>query len=189
MKISLDWLKDYVQIDQNAENLAETLSELGFPTESIEYLDDDTVIDIEVTSNRGDCLSHIGIAREIAAAGGGGLKLPEIKLAQYKAEMRDYVEVRIDCPDLCKRYTARIITGIKVGPGPDWMKKRLEAVGIRSVNNVVDATNYAMMETGQPPHAFDFDKLSGVSIEVRNATKGQRLVSIDETKSHLCFHT
>ena len=185
MKISLDWLKDYVQIDQNAENLAETLSELGFPTESIEYLDDDTVIDIEVTSNRGDCLSHIGIAREIAAAGGGGLKLPEIKLAQYKAEMRDYVEVRIDCPDLCKRYTARIITGIKVGPGPDWMKKRLEAVGIRSVNNVVDATNYAMMETGQPPHAFDYDKLGGKQIIVRKAVKGEKLISIDETKCDL----
>ncbi|MBN1457261.1 MAG: phenylalanine--tRNA ligase subunit beta [Sedimentisphaerales bacterium] len=185
MKISLDWLKNYVQIDQNAESLAETLSDLGFPTESIEYLDGDTVIDIEVTSNRGDCLSHIGIAREIAAAGGGELQLPEINLPQDKVEVTDFVAARIDCPDLCKRYTARIITGIKVGPSPDWMKKRLEAVGVRSVNNVVDATNYAMMETGQPPHAFDYDKLSGKQIIVRKAVKGEKLISIDETKCDL----
>jgi len=185
MKISLDWLKDYVQIDQNSETLAETLSELGFPMEGIEYPDGDTVIDVEVTSNRGDCLSHIGIAREIAAAAGSELKLPEIKLAQDKADVKDLVEVRVDCPDLCKRYTARVITGIKVGPSPDWMKKRLEAVGVRSVNNVVDATNYAMMETGQPPHAFDYDKLSGKQIIVRKAIKGEKLVSIDETKCDL----
>jgi phenylalanyl-tRNA synthetase beta chain len=185
MKISLDWLKNYVQIDQNAETLAETLSELGFPTESIEYPDGDTVIDVEVTSNRGDCLSHIGIAREIAAATGRELKLPDIKLAQDKAEAKDFVEARIDCSDLCKRYTARIITGIKVGPSPDWMKKRLEAVGVRSVNNVVDATNYAMVETGQPPHAFDYDKLSGKQIIVRKAVKGEKLVSIDDTKCDL----
>jgi phenylalanyl-tRNA synthetase beta chain len=185
MKISLDWLKNYVQIDQSAETLAETLSELGFPMEGIEYPDGDTVIDIEVTSNRGDCLSHIGIAREIAAATGRELKLPDIKLAQDKAEVKDFVEVRVDCPDLCKRYTARIITGIKVGPSPDWMKKRLEAIGVRSVNNVVDATNYAMMETGQPSHAFDYDKLSGKQIIVRKAVKGEKLVSIDETKCEL----
>jgi len=96
-----------------------------------------------------------------------------------------YVEVSIEVPKLCGRYTARVITGVKVGPSPEWMKKRLEAVGVRSVNNVVDVTNYAMMETGQPPHAFDYEKLAGGKISVRNASAGEQIISIDETKCDL----
>ena len=159
MKISLNWLKDYVQITESAQILAELMSNLGFTTESIEKFGNDTVIDIEITSNRGDCLSHIGIAREIAAATGRELKLPKIEYEAVKKDISHLVSVEILEPALCGRYTARIIEGVKVGPSPDWMAERLEAVGIRSVNNVVDATNYAMMETGQPPHAFDYDKI------------------------------
>jgi len=185
MKISLDWLKDYVDIDVPAEQLAQLLSDLGFPTEGIEYIDDDTVIDIEVSSNRGDCLSHIGIARELAAVTGKKLRLPRIQLPQSKEQTSRLVEVSISAPQLCGRYTARIIHGVKVGPSPQWMINRLGAVGIRSVNNVVDATNYAMMEIGQPPHAFDFEKINGGKIIVRNAQAGEQLVSIDETKCDL----
>ena len=97
----------------------------------------------------------------------------------------DFVEVNIDEPELCGRYTAMVITGVKIGPSPDWMRKRLEALGLRCVNNVVDATNYAMMETGQPPHAFDYEKLGGNKIIVRKAILGEQLVSIDETKCNL----
>lgn len=185
MKVSINWLKDYVDFDKTGEQIADILSELGFPLEGIEHPGDDTVIDIEVTSNRGDCLSYIGIAREVAAVTGAKLKIPAFNLPQSDKKISDLVDVKIDEPDVCARYTARVIEGVKIGPSPEWMKKRLEAVGIRSVNNVVDATNYAMLETGQPPHAFDFDKLDGKTITVRRGIKGERFVSIDETKCDL----
>lgn len=185
MKISLNWLKDYVQITQTAPQLSEMLSNLGFPTESIETVGDDTVIDFEITSNRGDCLSHIGIAREIAAATGKELKQPTVKFESAKKDIKNLIAVEILAPQLCGRYTARVIEGVKVGPSPDWMVKRLEAIGLRSVNNVVDATNYAMMETGQPPHAFDYDKIKGKKIIVRNANAGEKIVSIDNTECKL----
>jgi len=185
MKISLDWLSEYVKTDRSVEEISQILSDLGFPTEGIEYPDGDTVIDLEITSNRGDCLSYIGIARELAAVTGSELKLPVIKLKESQKEVSEFADVEIADSDFCGRYTARVICGVKVGPSPEWMKKRLEAVGIRSVNNVVDATNYAMMETGQPPHAFDYEKLSGSKIIVRKGIKGEQLVSIDETKCEL----
>jgi phenylalanyl-tRNA synthetase beta chain len=173
MKISLNWLRDYVETDLQAEQIAEILSDLGLPCEGIEHLADDAVIDVEVTSNRGDCLSHIGIARELAAATGKKLRLPEIRFEETERPAAELVQVEIQEPDCCRRYTARVIEGVKIGPSPDWMVKRLEAVGMRSVNNVVDATNYAMMETGQPPHAFDYATLEGArsSCEARRASR------------------
>ena len=185
MKISLNWLSDYIEIDHSAERVAEILSDLGFPYEGIEHLGDDTVIDVEVTSNRGDCLSHIGIARELAAATGRKLKMPVVELDPSDKDATEFASVAINEPDLCGRYTARIIEGVKVGPSPNWLRKRLEAVGLRSVNNVVDATNYAMMETGQPPHAFDYAKIAQGKIIVRKAVAGERLVSIDGTQCDL----
>jgi len=185
MKVSLDWLNEYVEIDRGVAEIADILSDRGFPTEGIEYPDGDSVIDIEVGSNRCDCLCHIGVARELAAALGKELKLPAIKPAKGDKSVSDFTEVTIESPELCHRYTARVISGVKVGPGPEWMAKRLEAVGIRSVNNVVDATNYAMLETGQPPHAFDYDKLAGGKIIVRKASAGETLISIDETQCKL----
>lgn len=193
MKISINWLKDYVRITESAEQLADCLSNLGFGTESIEKFSpqgcltagDDIVIDIEVTSNRGDCLGLIGIAREIASATGRELKLPKIEYEAGKKKIDNLVSVEIAEPILCGRYTARVIEGIKVGPSPAWMVARLEAVGLRSINNVVDATNYAMMETGQPPHAFDYEKIRGKKIIVRRAKKGEKLISIDGTACQL----
>jgi len=185
MKISLNWLSDYIKTERSAEQIAGILSDLGLPCEGIEYLDDDAVIDVEVTSNRGDCLSYIGIARELAAATGKKLKMPAVKLDESDKDVAEFAAVEIAEPDLCRRYTARIIEGVKVGPSPDWLKNRLEAVGLRSVNNVVDATNYAMAETGQPPHAFDYEKLSEGKIVVRKAVPGEQLVSIDGSKCEL----
>ncbi|MBU1517460.1 MAG: phenylalanine--tRNA ligase subunit beta [Planctomycetes bacterium] len=185
MKISLNWLKEYVAITESPQELCTLLSNIGFGIEGIEQAGDDTVIDIEITSNRGDCLCHIGIAREIAAAAGREVVLPKVNYEPVKKDIAEMVSVEIAEPNLCGRYTARIIEGVKVGPSPAWMSKRLEAIGLRSVNNVVDATNYAMMETGQPPHAFDYDKIKDGKIIVRLAKKGEKLVSIDETECKL----
>jgi len=185
MKVLLSWLREYVDIEQSAEQVAEVLSNLGFPYEGIEYLGPDAVIDVEVTSNRGDCLSYIGIARELAAATGKQLKLPAVSLDESSKSATELAGVEILEPDLCCRYTARVIEGVKVGQSPDLLRRRLEAVGMRSVNNVVDATNYAMMETGQPPHAFDYAKIAQGKIIVRKAEGGEQLVSIDGTKCEL----
>ncbi|MBN1361623.1 MAG: phenylalanine--tRNA ligase subunit beta [Sedimentisphaerales bacterium] len=185
MKISLNWLKDYIDTGLGGEQIAGILSDLGFPCEGIERLADDVVLDVEVTSNRGDCLSHIGVARELAAATGKELCLPQIELDEMEKGASEFTQVEIREPDLCGRYTARIIEGVKVGPAPDWMARRLEAVGMRSVNNVVDATNYAMLETGQPPHAFDYATLTEGRIIVRKAVAGEQIVSIDGSKCEL----
>ena len=185
MKISLAWLSDYVDVEGSPEEISERLSDLGFPCEGIEVGSDDTVIDVEVTSNRGDCLGHIGVARELAAATGKSLKLPEIDYPESDREVSELVSVKIEDPGLCARYTARVIEAVKVGPSPAWLVKRLEAIGLRSVNNVVDATNYALMESGQPPHAFDFAKINQGTISVRRARQGESLVSIDATRCEL----
>jgi len=185
MKISLDWLSDYVQTGLGAEEISAILSDLGFPLEGAERTEGDVVLDVEVTSNRGDCLGHIGLARELAAAKGSQLKIPRVELAESGRAASDFVSVEIAEPALCGRYTARVIEGVEVRPSPEWMRRRLEAVGIRSVNNVVDATNYAMLETGQPPHAFDYAKIAGGRIVVRRAFAGERIVSIDGSQCEL----
>jgi phenylalanyl-tRNA synthetase beta chain len=185
VKILLNWLSDYIETGLSAVQIAEILSNLGFPTESIVHLNSDIVIDIEITSNRGDCLGLLGIARELSAATGKELKLPAVELNESDKDVTGFAAVEIAEPDLCGRYTARIIEGVEVGPSPDWLKNRLEAIGMRSVNNVVDATNYAMAETGQPPHAFDYEKIADGKIIVRKADPGEQLVSIDGSKCEL----
>ncbi|MHC4238279.1 MAG: phenylalanine--tRNA ligase beta subunit-related protein, partial [Planctomycetota bacterium] len=185
MKVSLNWLKDYIEIEHSPEEIAEILSDLGLPCEGIENIGDDAIIDLEITSNRGDCLSYIGVARELAVATGKQLKLPVVELDELDGEAAEFCSVEIAEPDLCERYTARIVKGVKVGPSPDWMRKRLEAAGLRTVNNVVDATNYAMLETGQPPHAFDYGKIADGKIVVRRVIAGERIVSIDGTLCEL----
>lgn len=185
MKISLNWLNDYIDIGYDAEAIADILSDKGFPCEEILAHDQDTMIDVEVTSNRGDCLGHLGVARELAAATGKPLKNPEVTLESSGQDVSSLVEVVVEAPDACARYTARVIQGVTVGPSPDWLVKRLETIGLRTVNNVVDATNYAMMETGQPAHAFDYDKIDQGKIIVRQAQAGETLISIDGTPCKL----
>ncbi|MFZ0034687.1 MAG: phenylalanine--tRNA ligase subunit beta [Sedimentisphaerales bacterium] len=196
MKILLSWLNDYIETGLSAfsetspnggpaEKIVEILSDLGLPCEGIKSFDNDVIIDIEVTSNRSDCLSFVGIARELAAATGKKLKAPAVELDESARNVTEFAAVEVAEPDLCGRYTARIIEGVKVRPSPDWLKSRIEAVGLRSVNNVVDATNYAMMETGQPPHAFDYEKINQGRIIVRCARSDEQLISIDGSKCQL----
>jgi len=140
----------------------------------------DTVLDVSVTPNRPDCLSMIGMAREVAAITGKPLRYPEICVQETEASVHDATSVTILDPDLCPRYTARVIRGVTIGPSPRWMRQRLEAVGLRSINNIVDVTNFVMMELGQPLHAFDFRFLEEGRIVVRRSTEGERFVSLDE---------
>lgn len=185
MKISLEWLGDFLSQPPNAQAAADALTNAGFPVESIETHGPDTVIDVEVTSNRGDCLCHIGVARELSAA----LVQPLREIAVEAGESGDpasaSVRVRINAPELCPHYTARLIRGVKIGPSPVWMTRRLEAIGVRPINNVVDVTNYVMMEMGQPLHAFDFANIAAGQIVVRNANRGESIVSIDGKKREL----
>ncbi len=140
----------------------------------------DMILDIGITPNRADCLSMIGIAREIAALTGNSVKYPEITIREIPEETRAITSVKIEDPDLCPRYTARILKNIKIGPSPYWMKQRLEAVGLRSINNVVDVTNFVMMELGQPLHAFDYRFLEEGRIVVRRSRAGESFISLDE---------
>jgi len=139
----------------------------------------DAVIDIGVTPNRGDCLSIVGVAREWAAITGRKLRIPVTDIVESDEAVAEIASVTIDDPDLCPRYTARIIKGARIGPSPLWIRQRLEAVGLRPINNIVDVTNFVMMELGQPLHAFDYRFLEEGRIVVRRSREGERFVSLD----------
>lgn len=185
MKISRDWLSDFLPQPPGAELIGDALMRGGFPIESIMAQGNDFVLDVEVTSNRGDCLSHVGVAREVGALLGQPFREAKTPPAEAGSPIGGVTSVMIETPGLCPHYVARVIRGVKVGPSPAWMVKRLEAVGLRSINNVVDVTNYVMFELGQPLHAFDLDKLAGQRIIVREARKGEKLISIDGKEREL----
>ncbi len=140
---------------------------------------EDQIIDVAVTPNRSDCLSILGIAREVAAIGEVPLRYPAISFVEMGPDINSLSSVTIDNPEGCPRYAARIVQGITVGPSPQWLRDRLEAVGLRSINNIVDVTNYVLMEMGQPLHAFDFDRLREHRIVVRRAESGERFTTLD----------
>ncbi len=140
---------------------------------------DDHVLEVEITPNRPDCLSVLGVARELAALTGGRLTWPSLALAEAGEATRKLVRVRIEAPDLCHRFTARVISGVTIGPSPAWLQARLRAVGLRPISNIVDVTNYVLWEFGQPLHAFDYATVSGATIVVRRAGKGERFTTLD----------
>lgn len=191
MNISYNWLKDLIDVDLSPEETASALTRVGLAVEGIHAFGDDQVFDIDLTSNRPDCLSHLGVARE--------LRVITRKEFPEKAQSRDEGAtqavpfpvllapdvVKIEDPELCYRFTARMIRGVKIGPSPEWLVRRLEAVGERSVNNVADITNYVMLELGHPMHAFDLDKLAEKRIVVRRAKAGEMLTTLDEVERKL----
>jgi phenylalanyl-tRNA synthetase beta chain len=140
---------------------------------------EDVLLEVNVTPNRPDALSHVGIARELAALLGTKVSLPRPRLPEGGGPAADAVKVRIEDPERCARYAARVIEGVKIGPSPLWLARRLEACGVRSISNVVDATNFALLELGHPLHAFDLDKVAGREIVVRTARPGEKLVTLD----------
>ncbi len=145
----------------------------------------DTIIEFDLTPNRSDCLSIIGIAREVAAILKAPLKYPKVKLPPGEPPIEELSSVTIEAPDHCPRYAARVVTDIKVGPSPFWLQDRLHSVGLRAINNVVDVTNFVLMEMGQPLHAFDFDRLAEHRIVVRTAQEGQTFTTLDAAERTL----
>lgn len=178
MRISYEWLKEYVDVRLPPQELAERLSMAGLSVESIVQAGVDSFLEIEITSNRPDWLSLIGVGREVAALTGGRLKVPQVHIKQSVGRQAN-IPIRIDDRDLCPRYTGRIITDVSIAHSPAWLKTRVEAMAQRSVNNVVDITNFCLFETGEPMHAFDLDKIAGKELIVRRATKGEKIITID----------
>ncbi len=173
-------------ISEDAEGLMELATDMSPGTSLATALGlDDVIFELEITPNRPDCLSLIGVAREIRAETGNALKLPVVDVQQNETDIRSLTSVTIDAPDLCPRYAARVIQGVKVGESPAWLQRRLESVDIGVINNIVDVTNFVLMEYGQPLHAFDYHKLTENRIIVRRATDGERLTTLDETDREL----
>ncbi len=157
----------------------------GVPLDKALQLENDFILDIAVTPNRPDCLSHLGIAREIGAIIKQHIHKPETRLKELKDPASSQIGITIKTQEGCPRYSARVIRKVEVGPSPSWLVKRLESVGIRSINNVVDITNYILMETGHPLHAFDMDLLAGPEIVVREALQGETFTTLDDKERTL----
>jgi phenylalanyl-tRNA synthetase beta chain len=185
MKVSLEWLKEYVDFDLGPRDLADRLTSVGLPCEGLEEVGGDPVLELEVPSNRPDCLGVLGVAREVAAALGKELRVPEVPAPDGRASAGSLAKLTVEDQDLCPRYVARVISGVKIGESPEWMQRRLTAVGMRPLNNVVDVTNYVLFEVGQPLHAFDLDLLAGGAIIVRRARSGESMELIDGSEVKL----
>ncbi|MGH9827163.1 MAG: phenylalanine--tRNA ligase subunit beta [Blastocatellia bacterium] len=179
MKVSYNWLKELVTITLSPTELAERLTMAGLAVDAVDRHADDHILDIDVLSNRPDELSHAGVAREAAVICGTEFRFPDSTVSETEESAESAAAIEILDPDLCPRYAARIIRGVKVGPSPKWLVDKLESIGQRSVNNIADITNYVMFETGQPTHAFDLNKLHGKKIIVRRARSGETIKTLD----------
>jgi len=180
MKVSCNWLKEFVDFPASPDELASRLALSGTNIAGVEKGPHGAVIDAEVTSNRPDCLGMLGIAREVAAIYRLPLKNISPKLAETtSAGVTDGASVRIEAPELCGRFTARAIRGVKIQPSPAWLKGRLEAAGVASISNVVDISNYVMLELGHPLHAFDYDTVSNHSLVIRRAKPAEKIKTLD----------
>ena len=194
MKVQVDWLKEYTEIDVPTDELGHVLTMAGLEIESHETVElpdgeKSEVLELNVTPNRGYCLSHIGVAREVSALLNKSLKLPDplkaLESVWGVVKVEERVSVENMEPELCPRYCALVIENVKVGSSPKWLKDRLTAIGLRPINNIVDITNFVMMEYGQPLHAFDRDLLAGNKIIIRRAKKGEPFASLDGTELKL----
>ena len=179
MLISYEWLKELTDTKLSPAELRERLTMVGLAIDAVDEHNGDAVLDVEVPSNRPDCLSHVGIAREVSVIDKGHLRLPASEPPKAEGRAGDFTSVEIKDPDLCPRYAARLVRGVKIGPSPAWLVKHLEAIGQRPINNVADITNFVLHELGQPLHAFDFEKLGGRRIVVRRAHAGEKLKTLD----------
>lgn len=192
MKFSYQWLKELSKTKYNPKKLAHYLELRLFEVEQIVPYEKDYLLDISILPNRfADCAGHIGLAREIAVIEGKNFSLPKIKLSENQTKTTaNFLQIEIKNKNYCSRYTARIIDGVKIKPSPKWLQKRLEICGIQPINNVVDAANYVMLETGQPLHIFDFYKLKSSHPEfkkiiIRTAKRGEKIITLDNKQYNL----
>jgi phenylalanyl-tRNA synthetase beta chain len=179
MLVPLNWLQEYVPIHADIKEIAHRLTMGGLEVEGIEESEIGPVLDVYITPNRGDCLSIMGVARELSALYDLPLNLPTPPESQQGGATAQQTHVEIEAPELCPRYAARILRGVRIEPSPEWMQKRLTAAGQRPINNLVDVTNYVLLELGQPLHAFDLDTLTEQRIVVRRAKEGETLKTLD----------
>src|SRR5438876_183216 len=191
MKVVYNWLKDFVDLTAAPQELASRLALSGTNIAGVETGLHGAVIDAEVSSNRPDCLGHYGIAREVGAINKLPLKHVAPKPAESAAKASDAVRVEIQAPELCGRFTARVIRNVKIQPSPKWLKDRLEASGVASISNVVDISNYVMLELGHPLHTFDYDKVRDHKIVVRKARPAEKMRTLDgierQFDSNICL--
>src|SRR5579862_5958985 len=179
MKVLYNWLAEFVDVTLPPAELRARLSLTGTAVEGLEETPAGPMLDAELTINRPDLLGHYGMAREVAAIERRRLRDVEAHPAEAAEHAENATRVAIECPELCGRYTARVLRGVKVGPSPEALRRRLEALGQPSINNVVDATNYVMLELGHPMHAFDLERLSERRIVVRRARAGEKMRTLD----------
>ncbi|HEV7506180.1 MAG TPA: phenylalanine--tRNA ligase subunit beta [Thermoanaerobaculia bacterium] len=179
MEFSCDWLAQYVDLPAHPQELAKALTAAGLAVEGESAHGDDTVLDIDVTTNRPDCMNHFGLAREIAVLYGTPLRRPPASPTEDAEKNADAARVTIDDLEGCPRFTGRVVRGVTIGPSPEWLRRRLESIGLRPINNVVDVTNFILWELGQPLHAYDFAKLAGGQLIVRRARAGEKLITLD----------
>ena len=187
MRFSLAWLRDYVELPEDARSLGRVLTSIGFAVESIDEVDGDSVLDLEITTNRPDAMCHVGLARELAVKLRRAFHPPTTRgLREVAGAAAERLDVDVASFADCPWYSARILTGVRIAPSPDWLQSRLRAVGVNPINNVVDVTNYVLWETGQPLHAFDLGRLRARSedgrsprISVRRAAHGEALQTLD----------
>ncbi len=186
MSVSINWLKEYVDIDWTPEELAHRLTMAGVAIEGVESMEDDHLLVLDLTPNRGDCLGMIHLAREVAALQNKTIRIPQPVVKESSERIDDQIEIRIADENLCKRYAARLIKNVQIKESPQWLKTHLLHSGIRPINNVVDITNFVMLESNQPLHAFDYDLLSSAHrIIVRSAREGEKLTTLDDVERTL----
>ena len=185
MLISCNWLRELTDTKLSPQELRERLTNVGLAVDAVAERDGDYVLDVEVPSNRGDCLSHVGIARELATIEMSRLSDLKSEIRNSQGKASDFTAVEIRDPDLCPRYAARLVRGVKISPSPEWLRKRLEVLGQRPINNVADITNYVLHELGQPLHAFDLAKLTENRIIVRRAEKDETITTLDGVERNL----
>ncbi|PKM77087.1 MAG: phenylalanine--tRNA ligase subunit beta [Firmicutes bacterium HGW-Firmicutes-15] len=186
MGVSINWLKDYVNFTWTSQEVAHRLTMAGIAIDGVEKRADDSILELDLTPNRGDCLGVINLAREIAALNGTDISIPKIEMQENQEDVHDYISVEIADPDLCPRYTARMVKNIKIKPSPEWLQNKLLSCGINPINNIVDVTNFVMMESNQPLHAFDYDLLGEAKkIVVRRAMAGEKITTLDDVEREL----
>jgi phenylalanyl-tRNA synthetase beta chain len=184
MRVPVGWLREFVDVRVPPRELADALTLVGLAVDGIEGSGDAAVLDIDVTTNRVDCMNVLGVAREVAVIYGLPLRPLRASFAETGPAASQALRVEIEAPDLCTRFCARVLD-VRLGPSPAWIRDRLESVGIRAINNVVDLSNYVMMEMGQPTHAFDLAKLPGGLLVARWAREGESLVTLDGVRRSL----